>query len=342
VNLLLMLAHSIAEYDDVRMFSDAGYDVFSIGAYADPVHPGDDKRPPLPDAPRHPELAALVPDQMRAKEYLPDDLIDWADVIICHHYLREWVMPQWGRIKHKRVVWRTCGQSDFALEDEMKRLRREGLVIVRYSPAEGWFFRESGHWAGCDATIRFGKYPTDYRPWVGDGIWVGNVTQNMAGRGEWVGRSYWERATADLPTRMAGPGSEQMGGCGTLPYEELLRYLRRTRVYLYTGTHPAPYTLGLIEALMSGTPVVSIGRHDWMGPDALFEADKIAPIAALSPEDAARHLRGLLGDEALARYVGQEGRDRALELFDVATVTEDWVRLLGGVPSPDTAVGMLA
>lgn len=231
MNILLMLAHSIAEYDDVRMFTDAGYDVFSIGAYADPLRPGDDKRPSLPAAPRHPGLAALVPDQMKAKERLPDELIDWADVIICHHYLREWIIPQWQRIRHKRVVWRTCGQSDLALEDEMKPLHKDGLQIVRYSPAEGRFFRSTGHWAGADATIRFGKYPMDYGPWVGDGVWVGNVTQNMAGRGEWVGRSYWGRATADLPTRLAGPGSEQMGGTGVLSYTELLSYLDRTRAY---------------------------------------------------------------------------------------------------------------
>ena len=51
MNLLLLLAHSIAEYDDVRMFSDLGYDVFSIGAYTNPANPGDNLRPALPGAP---------------------------------------------------------------------------------------------------------------------------------------------------------------------------------------------------------------------------------------------------------------------------------------------------
>src|SRR4051794_23029692 len=82
VNILLLLAHSIAEYDDLRMLSDLGYDVFSIGAYIDPAHPSDDKRPPLPGVRSHPELAALVGDQMEAKEHLPDEIIEWADTII--------------------------------------------------------------------------------------------------------------------------------------------------------------------------------------------------------------------------------------------------------------------
>lgn len=143
MNILLVTAHSIASYDDMRMLTDLGYDVFNLDAYIDPAHPHVDLRPALPDAPRHPELMAEV-DRLgtkdnltAAKERLPDALIEWADVAIYHHYLPQWMEPNFDRLKAAgvRVIWRTCGQSDFTLEDRMAWHRARGLEVVRYSAA---------------------------------------------------------------------------------------------------------------------------------------------------------------------------------------------------------------
>ena len=93
----------------------------------------------------HPELVDAI-NRVRAergepgpaidwgKAALPDEVIDWADVIIVHHFPDRWIGGQWDRIKHKRVIWRTCGQSDPELEDFMGQF--DGLQIVRYSPNE--------------------------------------------------------------------------------------------------------------------------------------------------------------------------------------------------------------
>lgn len=336
MNILLLLAHSIAEYDDMRMLADLGYNVFSIGAYTDPRNPTDDKRPALMSPARFPDLISLVEgDQMKHKEHLPDGLIDWADVIIAHHYVDTWLLGQWPRIRHKRVVWRTCGQSDFRLEDEMKMARRDGLEIVRYSPAERRFFEPAGHWAGQDALIRFGKYIDDYKRWDGSQIAVGNVTQNMLGRGEWCGLGFWKESTRGLPVAPAGPGSEEMGGKGTLSYPALLDYLRSIRVYLYTGTMPASYTLGLIEAVLTGTPVVSIGPRAWMGPDALFEAHKFAHAWFDDPAEARTDLERWIrmGDEQLDYSLTQSdflrGQRTEASHFDVRYAGHLWREFLG-------------
>lgn len=329
MNILLLLAHSIAEYDDLRMFASLGYDVVSIGAYLDPAHPGDDKRPPLPEVPYHPELAALVPDQMIAKAHLPPELIDWADVIIAHHYVDQWLYGQWDRIRHKRVIWRTCGQSDLRLEQQMAALRRTGLQVVRYSPAERRYFEPKG-WAGEDAMIRFGKDVTEWDGWDGAGVWVGNVTQDMAGRGDWCGLGFWKAATEGLTMTPAGPNSEALrGGIGALSYEGLRTYLRKTRAYLYTGTAPAPYTLGLIEAMLTGTPVVAMGAKAWMAPAELWEAAELAPISSDDPAIAGAALSELLDDYYHALEVGAEGQAKARALFDVAVVGAQWRDFLG-------------
>lgn len=344
MNVLLLLAHSIAEYDDVRMLTDLGYDVFSIGAYTNPHSPGDDKRPPLPQAVHHADLEALVPDQMRAKEHLPSDLIDWADVIVAHHYVDSWLGGQWSRIKPrngKRVVWRTCGQSDLRLESAMAPLRSQGLEIVRYSPQEQVFFQPTGAWAGQDALIRFGKYLDDYGPWDPDTVqpYVANVTQDMVGRGDWCGLSWYQAATDRLDARPAGPGSDKLpGGLGALSYDQLRQYLSRAAAYVYTGTMPASYTLGLIEAMASGVPIVAMGGHAWMGPVALWEADQLVSRAYDSPGTANDQLRDLLTkashgyqwhDPFVYGSDNKLGAGWALRQFDVRLVGQQWVQFLG-------------
>lgn len=348
MNVLLLLAHSIAEYDDLRMLTDLGYDAWSIGAYSDPANPGDTMRPALPEAAQHPELVKLLIEQREkhagqdeswaidwAKADLHPGIIDWADVIIAHHYLDRWIVPQWDRLKHKRVIWRTCGQSDPRLEALMAPLRADGLQIVRYSPKEVVI----PNYAGCDALIRFGKYPADYGPWSGSGEWVGNVTQHMLQRGEACGLSFWQAATRGLPARPAGPGSESMGGPGALTYDEMRQYLADCRAYLYTGTVPAPYTLGLIEAMLTGTPVVSIGPGAWYGPPDLFEAHEIVSDPDMIghrsydyPQHAQTVLHGLLNvgaDSAVVRLISAESRQRATDLFSVETVGPQWQAVLG-------------
>lgn len=329
MNILLLLAHSIAEYDDLRMLSDLGYNVFSIGAYTNPQAPGDDKRPALPDVPYRRELAALVGaagGTMEAKEHIPDGILDWADVIICHHYLDKWIVAQWERIKHKRVIWRTCGQSDPRLERVMAPLRRQGLQIVRYSPKEADTFAPMGAWAGQDALIRFGKYLSDYPkwdPWDGSREYVANVTQNMADRGEFCGLSWYVQATAGLPARPAGPGSEKLpGGVGALDYEAMLRYLAGAGAYVYTGTVPASYTLGLIEALAVGVPVVSIGPKAWQGPDELFEGHELSQAWEDDPRGARVTLDGIL-------HGGIELPEARLDRFDIRNVGPQWRQFLG-------------
>jgi glycosyltransferase involved in cell wall biosynthesis len=338
MNVLLLTSHSIAEYDDLRMLSDLGYDVFSIGAYTNPAQPGDDKRPALPDVPYHPELEALCWEQRArhgddpgfvidwAKGDLHPGIVDWADAIIVHHFPEAWIAGQWDRIRDKRVIWRTCGQSDPRLEAEMARL--DGLEIVRYSPKE----RNLGNYAGETALIRFGKYPADWGGWTGHWPVVGNVSQHAPephGRDDALNWRFWEEATAGLPRTFAGPHSEKIGGLGALPYDEMRDYLRRIRAYLYTGTQPASYTLGLIEAMMTGVPVVSIGPSWMTWQRDLFEGHELVPQWSDRPEYVAGTLKLWLASMSDARHWSSFQRERAIAHFGIETVGPQWREFLG-------------
>ena len=72
-NVLLLTSHSIAEHDDLDMFTRMGVPTFSIGAYTNPQRPGDDKRPPLPNAPYFAEFEALCHEQRAKHDGEPTD-----------------------------------------------------------------------------------------------------------------------------------------------------------------------------------------------------------------------------------------------------------------------------
>jgi len=340
LKILLMLAHSIEEYMQVKLLTELGHDVFSIGAYIDPRNPGDDKRPALPEAPFHEDLARVVWDTpapngdslWAAKQNLPQAVIDWADVIICHHVEWEWLLGNWPRIRDKRVIWRTVGQSTHENELRMTPLRNDGLQIVRYSPKE----KAIPYYAGEDALIRFWMDPAEFTDWTGEERVVGNITQSMVERGSWTGLAWFKEATDGLPVKPAGKGSEALGGVGGLEYDAMKAYLRRIRCYLYTGTFPASVTLGFIEALMTGVPVVAAGPERWRASfgalpygHLLYEAHEIAPLWSDNPWEAGMMLRRLLADEEWAKAVSVRGQETAEAMFGKAKIAAQWKEFLG-------------
>jgi glycosyltransferase involved in cell wall biosynthesis len=349
VNILYVGSHSILEYDEVRLFADLGHDVFSIGSYTDPANPTDAKRPAIAGMTYHADLAMLCDRQREkhagedtrfyidyAKSDLHPDLLDWADAIIFAAFPEAWIVPQWPKLRGHRVIWRTIGQSDVSIEQYVRTI--SGLEIVRYSPAERRAFESIGVFAGEDAMIRFAKYPADWYGWTGEDPVIGNITQDMAGRGEACGYSFWMEATKGLPAKPAGPNSQALpGGIGTLAYDDMRAYLRKIRTYLYTGTQPASYTLGLIEAMMTGVPVVAMPPERFGWPP-IFEGAEIAGTYAGGDDDYVRSpdtllttTRGLL-EERLARPfhgASEHARERAIELFDAAHIGEQWTAQLG-------------
>lgn len=356
--IVYMGSHAILDHDELKLLTSLGHDVFSLTGYITPSDPHEKKRGPVPEAKDHPELKAHVdalntPDNLgAAKERLPDAILDWAEVIICAAYEWKWLAPQWSRLRDKRVVWRTIGQSLEPNERLMAPLFEQGLEIVRYSPKE----RSIPGFAGETTVIRFAKDPAEWQGWTGDwaaletpqGIVVGpdrgpehplvrrgvpfvtNFTQHLAQRGAATNYTFWQEAASGLPAVPAGPGSEAIDGLGTLAYEQMQAVLRGARCYLYTGTQPASYTLGLIEALMTGTPTVSIGPA-WMEHPDLFEGHELAGMWTNEPARANIMLRDLLSSEALSRAVSKAQRAKAIDLFGIEGRMAEWSAFLGGL-----------
>jgi hypothetical protein len=311
------------------MLTDLGYDVFSIGAYTDPRAPGLGPAPAL-DVPAHPDLAQRCVEQREKHGTTPTRCGSRASCTRSSTGRRPTSTPTsstgrtsssatttWSRgssasgtrIRHKRVIWRTCGQSNAFLEEVMTELRKDGLQIVRYSPAEERAFRRLGTWARAGRAHPLRQVPRRLRA-VDRRRRGGRQRHPEHGRPRRVLRPrLLARGDRGLPVKPAGLQSEVLpGGLGALTYPEMVEYLRHIRAYLYTGTQPASYTLALIEAMMTGVPVVSIGPGYMWVPD-LFEGHELARSGDPPRDDPAARgtQRGSTGLARSGRFLGASG-----------------------------------
>jgi hypothetical protein len=211
----------------------------------------------------------------------------------------------------------------------MRPFKAQGMEIVRYSPAEKRAFEALGVFAGEDAMIRFGKDPDDYGPWIGDVAKVGNLAQHDVVPGQrdpFINWPFVLEATKGLPTDFVGSNAETVGG-RSLGYDDLRDWLRHIRCMVYTGTQPASYTLGLMEAMLTGVPTISIGKREMWLPE-LFEADELVSWA--DPEGARQYLGIMLATDPTA-LLDQSSRTRAkgIDLFGYDAIGAQWVDYLG-------------
>jgi hypothetical protein len=257
-------------------------------------------------------------------------MINWADAIIVQH-VPEWIVNNWEKIRHKHVIWRTIGQSVSTIEMQLADYRYDGMKIVRYSPKEKNIQMNLGE----DAMIRFYKDPEEFKDWNGNIERVITLGQAIQKRGAFCNYPIFEEATRTYPRIVFGADNDDLGAMwgGQLSYDDLKRELRDNRVFFYTGTQPASYTLGFIEAMMTGIPIVSVGNdvgnslfkqemNTFEVPDILdngtfgFVSDNI---------DVLREKVGqLLTDENLRKRISAAARERAIALFGKETIKKQW------------------
>ena len=327
MKLLYLSCHSIIEYDEVKLFKELGIDVFAHGAYLDPKRPEDDKRPSLTG---ETDLELIDMARRNPKEKMTKEFLDKFDVIF-FHWMPAWLEANFELIKNKLVIFRTNGQSSPDDEILLGRYKARGVKIVRYSPIE----KNIPYYCGADDVIRFGKDPEEYKGWTGEKERVITVCQNMKARAAFCNYEVFEKATEGFDRKLFGPDNEASGELsgGCLSYDDLKKELRENRVYFYTGTKPASYTLNFIEAWMTGIPIVSIGSA--LGDPHFLPGQKTFEIPFLGKSgqdffvsDDVAHLRGFIKNLMMRPELRQEisecGRLRAIELFGIDKIREEW------------------
>lgn len=339
MRILYLSVHEVLEYDEVRMLRSLGHDVFSPGAYVCPDNRGDKHlRPDLTGVTYDPEDLRLYHACAVAgsdnKAHLSRELVERFDAVIYMH-APEWILANREATRGKRVIWRTIGQSIDKQESMLRPMREAGeLQIVRYSPQEAMI----PGYIGADAMIRFGKDPKEWCGWNGSTHAVLHVGQDVVARRQACSFDFVEAVTAPFARTVIGSGSEVLPyGKGRVPFAELQDYMRRYRCLIYTGTHPASYTLGFVEALMTGIPVIACGPIH--GNDAknfpkhpLYEVHQLLSDGAGFASDDPFALKDVIAEcirnEKYAYSMSLKGRIRALELFDMNLVAQQWKKFL--------------
>lgn len=328
MKLLYFSCHAILEYDELKLFEELGIDYFSLGSYVVPTNPVDPIRPALKHAPEE-WLTNNAPD----REAVPGSFVEKFDIIVIMHR-PEWIVKNWPNIGHKRVIWRTIGQSTPKIEALLSKYRKKGMQVIRYSPRE---IMIEGN-VGCDQVIRFYKDPKEFGHWVGAGNEVITIAQNMATRGEHCNYEAFRVLSQGFNAHVYGPKNEDSGELngGFLTYDQMRQKLRDARAYIYTGTQPASYTLNFIEAFMTGVPIVALGpkhgnRLKIAGP--MYEIGDIIKDGYNGYiSDDLNYLREKIKDLTesvkLARRIGEMGRQTALEMFGKEFIKEQWRRFL--------------
>lgn len=333
MNILYLSCHSVLEYLETKLLTEIGHNVFSFGSYVNPAQPHDIKRPGFDGAYNDHLLSVVI---QCSKENLHQELIDWADAIIVMHRA-DWISYNWHKMKNKKVIWRTIGQSVKDVEGSLALFRTEGLKIVRYSPEEN---RIPGY-IGEDAIIRFYQDDNEFKGWIGNETKVITVVQSMKKRGAFCGYDIFDNVTNGLPRVVYGPDNVDIEcNGGQLTYDQLKHQLRKNRVYFYTGTYPASYTLAFIEAFMTGIPIVAIGESlynlGYYENHLMYEVHKIIKngvngYVSDNLDELKKYINMLLNDHELARKIGEEGRKTAIELFGINTIKKQWTDFLNNL-----------
>lgn len=326
--------HSVLEYDEVSMFTEMGIDVFSNGAYIDPKGHFTLPRPSIDNMIYHEDWANIARRTPRTE--LPPELIEPFDVIMIMH-APDVLLQNWERIKHKTVIWRSIGQSTAGIESKLKPLIEEGLKIVRYSPKE----KNIPNYCGEDAMIRFCKDESEFGNWNGNDNMLVNFTQSLKGRRLFCHHDEIMKLIEEFNGKVYGTGNEDLGkyNGGELPYDLMKGKMRDARVYIYGGTWPACYTLSLMEAMMTGIPVVAIGKELAQSPSENFEKFDFYEVHEIiengvngfCSDDISKlydAIKAMLDDKAYATRIGKKGRETAIKLFGKKNIMNQWIIFL--------------
>jgi hypothetical protein len=258
---------------------------------------------------------------------VPADLLNWADALVIM-YEPSWLTHYIGRFGSKPIIYRTIGQS---LPEAALRNVRNRVFVVRMSPRESVI----PGYMGADVVIRFAKDPAEFSGWTGIDPTAISV----------MGMPNLRRASSRIDllenTLRQIPNSELFGlytehdvpglGKGTIPYKHLKERMRQARLYFTVGSVPGPYTMSLIEAMMTGCPIATLGPALWsqFQPQTrpLYETPDIlndCGIVSDEPQNLLREIRDVIGNWDRARILSEKTRARALQLFGKETASRLW------------------
>lgn len=336
MKLLYLSCHASLEYDELSIFSDLGFEVFSVGFYLNPTTPTRKARPPL-SIQVNAELKSLFeelhPDYTPVSPIkLHPDFLNKFDIVVNAHYLENLEL-NWGHLKDKLVIRRTITQGNDGYEARFKPFRDWGLKVVRFSPKEV----SLKSFNGADAVIRVGIDPELFKGWKGISPEVLTIQTSMRRNSLNTQFDLYNFVTQPFNRTLIGFGNEDVPWALRDVDDRLIQQKRQEcRVYYSSCTKPGAYAYTFAEALMTGCPVVTLGPKlgnfddDFHG--RFFEQHEILdtlPGSGLwsdNPAELKDFIQQFMDNEALAAKTSKLARELALKVYSKDVAKEAWRR----------------
>jgi glycosyltransferase involved in cell wall biosynthesis len=179
-------------------------------------------------------------------------------------------------------------------------------------------------WGQNCPVIRPCADPDEYQGFAGDepsALRVANQVRARLGRFDWPAH---ERIVHGHPIQLVGHNPDMDGSAPAESWEQLRSYYRRYRAYVHSAGRRLDdgYNLAVVEAMMTGMPVVSQAGSESPVSDGVngYVSDDTEYLNA--------RLGELLRDPTRARELGQRARETALERFSVDTFVSGWCAAL--------------
>lgn len=335
-NILYYGNHEILEYDDLKILTHAGYRVFSLGAFWNREFRYFTFRQPddnfFDDELRDKFLSTGCEWTPGTKRITPEFCRNF-DAIIVNDNI-EWMDENLPNFDGLKVIFRALGQSTLTREAFLN-WKSDRINIVRYSQKEVGL----PGFAKTDRVIYFGKNVDDYNSWVGggnpitfhntfvsrDSVCVPNVSQ-------------YAEMIDGLGAKLYGYGNDGIANaCGLVDAADMAAIYQNASCYVYIWSRPPSYTLSLMEAMLSGLPVIApsakLAASINTDPNAGWTSERY------EVEDFLSDGRGLVYDSfqqgrefiKMANEGGQEMSDisqrsrlKAREMFDMRKASDQW------------------
>lgn len=149
------------------------------------------------------------------------------------------------------------------------------------------------------------------------------VINNIHKRGRRLGYDVFEKVRKVIPLDIAGMGSQEIGGIGEIPHEELLEYIGQ---YLFFF-NPIRYTslgLSILEAMMLGLPVIGLATTELV----TVVKNGFNGFVDTNVDVLIEKMNRLISDPELAQRLSIGARISASERFSINRFVRDWEELL--------------
>ena len=212
-------------------------------------------------------------------------------------------------------IYFAAKEDELSLPEWEQILDRPDFRVCSYYPRTTQWLRETFNVRVSE--IELGLDPDEYAGWSGTERRILTVIHSWSIRG-WNYPSYLD-ATAGLPTIHVDHLDRSKP---VVKYDQLRELYRTSRIYLHDGERE--YTIALLEALMTGMPIVSF---DLPGIER-YVTHGVNGFVGRTSNEIKDYCQLLLDDDDLATAFGSASRALALANHHEERWRRDWRSLL--------------